>query len=39
MAAWQAVIFDEALALRRRFYTEDPLGNRLELVEAVTAPR
>ena len=39
MTGGHAVIFDEALALRRRFYTEDPLGNRLELVEAVTAPR
>jgi hypothetical protein len=33
-AAGRPVRWDEAIADRRRFFTEDPVGNRLELIEA-----
>jgi len=33
-AAGAPVIWDDALADERRFYTEDPFGNRLELLAA-----
>jgi predicted enzyme related to lactoylglutathione lyase len=32
-AGGHPVRWDEALAGRRRFYTDDPFGNRLELME------
>jgi trans-aconitate 2-methyltransferase len=32
------VTWDEELAPRRRFYTADPFGNRLELLEPLAAP-
>lgn len=37
-AAGHPVRWDEELPERRRFYTEDPWGNRLELVEARAQP-
>jgi catechol 2,3-dioxygenase-like lactoylglutathione lyase family enzyme len=32
------ITWDDALPGHRRFYTEDPVGNRLEFLEPVTAP-
>jgi catechol 2,3-dioxygenase-like lactoylglutathione lyase family enzyme len=34
-----AVAWDEAMPGTRRFYTADPWGNRIELVEAATSDR
>ena len=31
-AAGAKVLWDDALTARRRFYTEDPWGNRIELL-------
>ena len=38
VAAGAPVIWDDGLPNERRFYTEDPFGNRLELVSARQAP-
>jgi predicted enzyme related to lactoylglutathione lyase len=32
------VTWDDGLPGHRRFYSEDPVGNRLEFLEPVTAP-
>ncbi len=33
-----AVLWDDGLSGHRRFYSEDPVGNRLEFLERLTAP-
>jgi trans-aconitate 2-methyltransferase len=37
-AAGHRVLWDEELAPRRRFYTDDPFGNRIELLDVQSAP-
>jgi catechol 2,3-dioxygenase-like lactoylglutathione lyase family enzyme len=38
-AAGAPVIWDDAIAGRRRFYTTDPWGNRIELISPPASPR